>query len=42
MKVRMKEHPVIKQYLDKMIEDGVEEDLALTIMIFTWLSKVKE
>ena len=40
MKPKMKEHPVLKKHLDKMIEDGLSEDEALNIMIDVWLHRI--
>lgn len=40
MKPKMKEHPVLKKYLDKMIADGLSEDEALNIMINVWLHRI--
>ena len=37
MKKRIPEHPVLKQELDKLMEDGLSEDEALNIMIYVWL-----
>ena len=40
MKPKMKEHPVLKKYLDKMIANGLSEDEALNIMINVWLHRI--
>ena len=37
MKKRIPEHPVLKQELDKLMEDGLSEDEALNLMIYAWL-----
>ena len=36
MKKGIKENPITKKYLDKMVSDGIEEDTALNIMILAW------
>ena len=33
MKKGIKENPITKKYLDKMVSDGIDEDTALNIMI---------
>ena len=38
MKKGIKENPTLKKYLDKMIHDGIDEDTALNIMIYSWLN----
>ena len=38
MKERMKTHPVTKEYLDKMKEEGIPEEEALDLMIYAWLN----
>ena len=40
MKPKIKEHPVLKKHLDKMIADGFTEEQAKDIMISAWLSKI--
>ena len=37
MKKRIPKHPVLKQELDKLMEDGLSEDEALNLMIYAWL-----
>lgn len=39
MKPKMKEHPVLKKHLDKMVADGLTEDEALDVMIEVWLTQ---
>lgn len=36
MKKGIKENPITKKYLDKMVADGIDEDTALNIMILAW------
>ena len=36
MKKGIKENPTLKKYLDKMVDDGIDEDTALDIMILAW------
>ena len=36
MKKGLKENPVTKEYLDKMVSDELDEDTALNIMILAW------
>ena len=40
MKPKMKEHPVLKKHLDRMVKDGFSEDEALDIMINVWLHRI--
>ena len=40
MKPKIKEHPVLKKHLDKMIADGLSEHEALNIMIDVWLHEI--
>lgn len=43
MKKRIKEHPVLKQYLEEGIEKyGLTEEEALETMIFAWADTRKE
>ena len=40
MKTGVKEHPVLKKFLDKGINEyGLSEEEALDIMIYVWLIK---
>ena len=36
MKKEIKENTETKKYLDKMVDDGIDEDTALNIMILAW------
>ena len=36
MKKEMKENPTTKKHLDKMVDDGIDENTALNIMILAW------
>lgn len=36
MKKRIKENPTLKKHLNKMVDDGIDEDTALNIMIIAW------
>ena len=36
MKKGIKENPTLKKYLDKMIDEGIDEDTALDIMLLAW------
>lgn len=38
MKKGIKENPTLKKHLNKMVDDGIDEDTALDIMIFVWLN----
>ena len=40
VKEKMKEHPVIKETLDKMIADGIDEDVALNLMLYTYFKRM--
>ena len=37
MKDRIKENPILKGYLDDIMAKGIDEDIALDIMIYAWL-----
>lgn len=37
MKERIPEHPVLKQYLEDIMADGIDKETALDIMINAWL-----
>ena len=36
MKKGIKKNPTTKKILDKMVDDGIDEDTALNIMILAW------
>ena len=42
MKERIPKDPRTKKYFDKLVADGVDEDTAVDIMIYTWLKGVRK
>lgn len=37
MKEGILKNPVTKPYIDKMVANGIDKDIALDIMIYAWL-----
>lgn len=40
MKERIPEHPVLKHYLEDIMEDGIDKETALDIMITAWIKRI--
>ena len=41
MKEKIKTHPELKKTLKNMMDDGLEEDEALSIMLLAWIEHIK-
>ena len=41
MKEKIKTHPELKKTLKNMMDDGLEEDEALSIMLLAWIDHIK-
>ena len=42
MRKRIPDHPYLKKILDELMDEGISEDEALSIMVYSWLKgKIK-